>query len=163
MNAMAMTTPRKDVKTPRNLKLTVELVPESSQYPNVRSHVNRDQWEEIKKIVHEKAGDRCEICGEKRSSIECHEVWEYDDQRMVQKLVGFMVLCPKCREVKHMTYAERKGRMNEALQHFKHVNGLSQKAALHYVQEAFTKWRNRNLYRWQLDLSYLKSLVKSYS
>jgi hypothetical protein len=55
--------------------------------------------------VSRQAGHRCELCGgvggsNRGHTIECHEVWDYDDRTWVQRLVRLTALCPACHEVK---------------------------------------------------------------
>jgi hypothetical protein len=44
------------------MKLTIELVPKTSWYSNVRSNVSKDEWDKIKKKCYIKANYKCEIC-----------------------------------------------------------------------------------------------------
>jgi hypothetical protein len=57
-------------------RLTVELVPSTCRYTNVRSHVPKAVWDRLRRQVAAEAGDRCEICGGqgRRWPVECHEV-----------------------------------------------------------------------------------------
>ena len=32
----------------------------------------------------------------------CNEIWDYNDEKHVQKLVGFIELCNNCHNIKHM-------------------------------------------------------------
>ena len=66
--------------------LTIELVPRTSWYRNVRSNVSREEWERLKKITFSRAGYVCELCGGRgrKWPVECHEVFEYDDKRYIQ-------------------------------------------------------------------------------
>ncbi len=63
----------------RLTRLTVELIPRTCWFKNVRSEVTPTQWEKLRKQTLEKAGHRCEVCGA-GGRLECHEVWEYDDE-----------------------------------------------------------------------------------
>lgn len=47
-----------------NYKLTIELVPGTSFFNNVRSAVTTSEWNVIKKKCYKKAGYKCEICGD---------------------------------------------------------------------------------------------------
>lgn len=62
-------------------RLTVELVPRTSWYSNVRSNVLPGVWDRLRRPVFGRARSRCEICGGRGPAhpVECHEVWEYDD------------------------------------------------------------------------------------
>lgn len=85
-------------------KLSVELIPMTSWYSNVRSNVTSKQWDIIRKDTYKKANYKCEICGGKgmTHSVECHEIWDYDEKTKLQKLVRFIALCPNCHKVKHI-------------------------------------------------------------
>ena len=64
----------------QNFKLTIELVPKTSWFTNLRSLVSKEQWDKIRNKVYWKAGYKCEICGSKgpKWPVECHEIWHYD-------------------------------------------------------------------------------------
>lgn len=143
-----------------NTKLTIELVPRSCWYSNVRSEVTPLQWDRIKKIINSAAGYRCEICGGVGAKwpVEVHEVWHYDDENLVQKLMRMISLCPACHEVKHIGLAQTKGRLSQALAHLMEVNGWDAETARRYVTESFDVWQRRSEYRWTLDISYLSKL-----
>ena len=67
------------------IKLTIELVPASSWFNNVRSQVTKYKWEKLKKYTFKRAHYKCEICGQKGRCwpVECHEEWEYDDEHKI--------------------------------------------------------------------------------
>src|SRR5437870_3540405 len=44
-------------------RLTVELVPKTSWYDDIRALVDEATWERIRRRVRRDAGDRCEVCG----------------------------------------------------------------------------------------------------
>lgn len=138
--------------------LTVELVPKTSWYQNVRSHVSKDVWERLKKIIFGRARYKCEICGGRGEKwpVECHEVFAYDDERHIQTLESLIALCPACHEVKHIGLAAMRGRRGAALAHLATVNGWSLPDAELYLEGSFEVWHRRSCHEWQLDLLYLK-------
>ena len=140
--------------------LTVELIPRTSWFTNVRSHVSAAEWERLKRIVSERAGRRCEICGGRgpRWPVECHEVFSYDDGRRVQRLERLVALCPACHEVKHIGLAGVRGRRAEAVRHLARVNGWSASDAELYLEACFETWHRRSCHEWTLDLTHLKEL-----
>lgn len=135
--------------------LTIELVPKTCWYSNVRSEVSKDEWDKIKRTVSSSAGYKCEICNGKgpKWPVECHEIWSYDNG--VQRLERFIALCPSCHEVKHIGLATIKGRREIVVDHFAKVNVLSLEEANKYVLEAFNIWHTRSQHQWSLDISYL--------
>ncbi|HEX8098260.1 MAG TPA: HNH endonuclease [Pyrinomonadaceae bacterium] len=138
--------------------LTVELVPQTSWYKNVRSNVTKEEWDRIRRIVFGRAGRVCEVCGGRgpRWPVECHEVFEYDDARHVQRLVRLLALCPACHEVKHIGLAGVRGRRRQAIAHLARVNNWSVADAKLYVEGCFELWHRRSQHSWTLDLSYLE-------
>ena len=145
-------------------RLTVELVPRSCWYSNVRSNVSAAEWNLCKQFVRERSGDRCEICGGRGSRwpVEAHEVWEYEIKmpRVVQRLVGLIALCPACHEVKHIGRAEAIGRLRPAVAHLKKVNGWTEEHAMDHLETAFAVWNVRSELPWELDISYLYEVLE---
>jgi hypothetical protein len=144
---------------PREL-LTIELVPRTCWYTNVRSNVPPAEWERLRRIVFSRAGNVCEICGGRGSKwpVECHEVFAYDDSARVQKLQRLMALCPACHEVKHIGLAGVRGKRANATAHLARVNHWTREDAELYIEACFEIWYRRSCHEWELDLSYLEQL-----
>lgn len=138
-------------------RLTIELVPKTCWFSNVRDRVSRQDWDRIRSQVYGQADRRCEVCGGRgsRHPVECHEVWEYDDASGVQRLVRMIALCPACHEVKHIGLAGMKGRRDLACAHLAEVNGWTSEVAARCVEDAFAMWRTRSSRTWSLDVSAL--------
>lgn len=138
-------------------RLTIELVPRTSWYSNVRSHVSEAEWDRLRKPVYQRAGSRCEICGGRGPAhpVECHEVWEYDDEARIQRLTGLIALCPACHGVKHLGRAHVKGRGDDAIEQLMRVNGWTASRAEDYVDLVLDIWKLRSQVPWRLDLSWL--------
>ena len=139
--------------------LVVELIPRTSWFKNVRSHVSPAEWERLKKTTFTRAGYRCEVCGGRGSRwpVECHEIFSYDDERHIQRLERLVALCPACHEVKHIGLAGVRGRRAQAVKHLARVNNWSAQDAEFYLEACFEQWHRRSLHEWRLDLSLLKS------
>lgn len=138
--------------------LTIELVPRTAWYKNVRANVPKAVWEKLKQVIFERAQQRCEICGGRgrRWPVECHEIFAYDDERHIQKLVRLIALCPACHEVKHIGLAGIRGKAAAARAHLVKVNNWSSEDAELYIEACFEIWHQRSCHQWSLDLSYLK-------
>jgi len=141
-------------------KLTIELVPSTCWYSNVRSNVSKQDWDILRKNTYKSANYRCEICGGvgKTHPVECHEIWHYDDSLHIQRLDGLIALCPSCHQVKHMGLATINGKQEEAIQHLAKVNNWSLTDAIEYSEASFEIWSQRSKYDWKLDISYLERL-----
>ena len=139
------------------MRLTIELVPSSCWFSNVRAVVTRKQWDSLRSKVYSQAYHLCQICGGvgKKHPVECHEIWHYDDKNLVQKLEGMIALCPSCHMVKHIGLAQLQDRGDRALKHLMKINGLDKTLAEKYIADAFSIWAMRSGKSWKLDLSSL--------
>jgi len=144
-----------------NYKLTIELVPSTSWFNNIRDMVSQSDWDTIKSLTFKHAGYKCEICGGKgpKWPVECHEIWKYDDVNNVQKLVRTIALCPDCHACKHIGFQMTKmpKRVPRLLNHFCNVNGISAKEAEDYIVECFQEHHRRSQERWEVDVSWIKN------
>ena len=141
------------------LKLTIELVPATCWYSNVRSNVRPGTWTMLQRRVAEDAKQLCQICTGQGivRPVEAHEVWDYHDGLKVQRLAGLIALCPDCHAVKHIGRAIALGTHARALDWFMRVNGIDAGRALAEVQKALNQQRERSRYAWRLDVNVLAS------
>ena len=139
------------------MKLTVELVPKTVWYRNVRSNVSRQQWDKIRKRCYKLAKYKCEVCGSvgPKHPVECHEIWHYDDKNYIQTLTGLIALCPNCHKAKHPGLAKINGETELVINQLMTVNDMTRKEVIKYMSEAFQVYRDRSRYEWSTDLSYL--------
>jgi len=140
------------------MKLTIELVPRTSFYVNIRSILSRREWELIRKDTLTKANNLCEICGgvSATRALDCHEVWEYDDLNHIQKLIKFTALCNRCHEVKHIGKAQIDGKLDRAEDWFREINNLDYYTSKNLIIRAFDLWAARSQHKWQLDITVLR-------
>lgn len=142
-------------------KLSIELVPKTSWYSNVRSILKSNEWDLLRKSCYEKAGNVCEICGDigtnqnHRHKVECHEIWDYNEKTRVQKLTGFISLCPNCHTVKHAGLAFIQNKQDLVYKQLVKVNGYETSDAHQDLKEAFDTFRERSQYSWYTDMEYL--------
>jgi len=138
--------------------LTIELVPASSFYNNVRSNVSQAEWDVLRKDCYKKAEYKCEVCSGKgpKHPVECHEIWNYDDESCEQTLKGLIALCPNCHSTKHFGYARISGKEKEIKAHMMKINCLTDKQADDYIEEVFNIWEERSKKKWTLDISFLE-------
>lgn len=139
------------------MKLEIELVPATSFYNNVRSIVPSEKWDILRKQCYKNANYQCEICGGKGEKwpIECHELWQYDDKNNIQKLIRLIGLCPNCHEVKHFGHTQLMGNSERAISHMMKVNNIDRKEVEKIIENSFEIWRERSLYDWEIDISFL--------
>ena len=112
-------------------KLTVELIPSTCHFSNVRTTVTSTEWDKIRHISYAAADNKCEICKSNgilqgyKHKVECHEIWNYDDINHVQTLVGLVSLCPTCHQVKHIGRAIAIGKLTVCKKQLAKVNNWS--------------------------------------
>ena len=139
-----------------NLCLTIELVPQTCWYSNMRKVLSQAEWDKLRKQVYAQYHHQCGICSA-TGMLHYHEIWHYDDEAHVQALRGLIALCVWCHHVKHIGLAgilATKGKLDfeRVIAHFMNVNACSQEVfRLHYKQ-AFEQWRERSQYTWKTDL-----------
>ena len=147
------------------MKLTIELVPSTAWYSNVRSNVTKSEWDKIRRKSYAKAENKCEICGDVgtnqgvRHKVECHEIWEYNDKKHTQTLVGLISLCPFCHKSKHAGLASIKGELDIVINQLSKVNQMTKKEAKAYINRSFDTFNQRSQHEWELDISYLEEYM----
>lgn len=146
------------------MKLTIELVPSTCWYNNLRKYMSKAEWDRLRRSVYAEYGHRCAVCGASGMMI-CHEIWRYDDENHIQALMGFTALCSMCDHVKHIGFAgilAKQGKLdfNKVVEHFMKVNECDKAAFEAHYQDAFAQWRARSQYQWTTDLGEYSHLIK---
>lgn len=148
------------------MKLTIEIVPKPCWYKNVRSEVTSAEWDVIKNKCYNQAGRKCEICGGSGRTqgyshdVECHEIWHYDDEKHIQRLDGFIALCPMCHKVKHIGLSSQNGEYEMCVKHLRTVNKWSRRRENKYLDEVQQQFLERSKHIWTIDLSYVEEYLK---
>jgi len=155
---------KEKVKRP---KLRIELVPSTSWYDNLRKVLPKSEWDKIRKKVYANYRHRCGICGAERR-LNCHEVWEYDDKKYSQKLLGFIALCDMCHHVKHIGLAgilASTGSLDyeKVVEHFMKVNDCDEEIFKKHKERAFDEWRKRSQHEWRVDLGEYENIIRGAS
>lgn len=147
-------------------KLTIDLIPRTSWYNNVRERVTTDQWDIIRKKCYKIAEYKCQICGDTGLNqgfthpVECHEVWVFDDKNDTQILKDFIALCPLCHKTKHYGLAKINNEEEKVLSHLMRINNIGIRTAKRYVETCFSIWKNRNKKNWIVDVNYINKYIK---
>jgi 5-methylcytosine-specific restriction endonuclease McrA len=148
-------------------RLSVELIPRTAFYSNLRSHLTDAAWDKVRKKCYFIANYTCEICSDKGINqgfghpVECHEIWQYDDENGKQILIRLIALCPLCHKVKHAGLAQTNGEEELVINHLMKVNDTGRTKAKNYLKKCFEQWEERNKINWETDISYVKSYLKN--
>jgi hypothetical protein len=147
------------------LKLKIDLVPETCWYKTLRGRMRRPLWDNLRKKVYADQGILCAVC-QAEGRLNCHEIWEYDETRHVQRLEGFQAVCSMCHHATHFGKAHLladQGRLdlNAVIEHFMKVNSVGREVFESHKTAAFRIWRERSTHQWQTDLGEWVSLVSA--
>ncbi len=142
------------------LKLNFEIIPTGAFNFNLRSQFSKNAWDIIRKDAYSRSNGKCAICGAPKTRLEAHEVWDFNKENKVQKLVDVIGICHSCHTVIHINRAHLTNEIDKAIAHFKKVNGVDYQGYITALKKA-----NENnlelskIYDWSLDLSYLKKYI----
>jgi len=147
------------------LRLRIELIPSTVWYSSLYRLLPSDVWNNIRNEIIAKDGRKCQICGETEGMMNLHEMWEYDDKKHIQKLVGFILLCKMCHHVKHIGLAgilADKGELDygELIEHFCRVNNCTERDFEEIRERAFEIWENRSQHEWKQDFGKYAAFIK---
>ena len=161
------------------MKLEIDLVPSTAWYSNLRTKIPSQEWDKIRKQSYANANYRCQICGSDgkdqilvtkgslNGTLNCHEIWEYDDKKHIQKLNGFLALCNDCHMIKHIGFGmiqALKGLldMDKLINHFTKINQVNRKTFDKHHEISFEVWRERSKHKWTTDLNQWSNLVSKH-
>ncbi len=138
----------------KNFKLSIELVPETCWHNNLRSLLPKEKWGVLRKKVYADYKNRCGICGN-TGRLEAHEMWQYDDENHIQKLIGIIALCSLCHGVSHFGRSETVASpawRERLIAHFMKINGATRGEFEAHRQEAYKIFEERSQHSWKLSL-----------
>jgi hypothetical protein len=152
-------------KKEKTLKLEIELVPKTAWNKSLSELLPRKAWNGIRENIIRDNGKKCQICGETNVVMNLHEVWKYDDDKHIQKLEGFILLCGLCHHVKHIGLAgilARQGKLDydKVVEHFCRVNECTKREFEKHKTEAFEIWERRSKHQWKQDFGKYKEFIK---
>ena len=149
----------------KDIKLKIEMVPEPLWNTNLRYLLKPKKWQEIRKIElkrtqNDKYQFCCEICTRAKDSLDCHEIWVYDDVNHIQTLEGLIMLCKQCHLIKHIGFSsnlamEGKCNFNGLIQHFCYLNKLTPEDFYNHYLEEYGKWEERGKHEWTQNLNFI--------
>lgn len=138
------------------MKLEIEFVPTKLRYSSFWRVFSKEEWDNIKNKITEENG-RCQICGETGDNLTLDAMWNYNDNKHVQRLEGFILICEMCHYIKHLGIAETladRGLLdyNRLIDHFCKVNNCSREEFEERRAKAYEIWERRSMYKWKRDL-----------
>ena len=145
------------------LRLTIELIPSSTWGMSLRKLASVRDWSKIRERCIKENKNRCGICDTK-GRLSCHEIWEFDDLKHIQRLVGFNALCNMCHSIKHIGNTLRlakEGKLDyeSVVRHFVEVNRCSSKTFYEHREAEYKKWKGRSRHEWEVDFGEYKNIL----
>ena len=127
------------------------LTPRSCFITNSKYFVSAKDWQRINKFVISRAEGKCELCDVESSNLFVEEVYEFDDESYIQKLIRYMTICKACSNL----YSMVKGNPN--VEHLMFVGSMLREDAEEYIKDRQDVRSTFSGYTWDLDLDILKS------
>jgi len=142
-----------------NMRLGLQLIPESAFYSNLRNALGPRSWSALSKKIREENSYTCKYCPfiedrSRRLYTHLHEVWEFDITTKTQKLVDFECICPTCHSVHHWGLSRVQGKdMDYLLEHACEINNCTRQQFEEHIKKSFSTWRDLSYIKWSLDFS----------
>jgi hypothetical protein len=151
--------PRRYKETVNPPYLVPEMLPVSTWEDNLRTRLQPEHWDRLRRYCYRAAGGKCEICGKLDDKpLECHEEWKFDDVKKIQKLKRLLALCTLCHKAHHLGFAKRAGIYTDVLEHIKQVNGWTNAELNPALDRAEDVCNERSRHPWKLDISWVFSV-----
>ncbi|MGZ2749930.1 hypothetical protein [Burkholderia stagnalis] len=148
--------------------VTGDLIPETSWGASLYNLLAPAAWEALRAPVLARNHRVCELCGIQLSSLDVHEIWEYDcppDDEMarrdeltvfgVQRLCGLMSVCQDCHLCFHLGLANARGKLSTTLDRLAALNNWSRREVDDYYQIIGDRWERASQIHWMLDFAGL--------
>lgn len=144
--------------------LFVDLIPSTCFFTNVRSCVERSDWDRLRTHIYERARQRCECCGvdckaSTTTRMEAHERWSFEEgpgSRRRQRLVRLVALCRECHQATHMQLSDVSGWGEASRLHLRKVTGMTEEECEQHIAQAYALAEARSDGPWDLDLGLIK-------
>lgn len=128
------------------MKLEIEPRPISTWGVTLANRLPKKEWDGVRAEVYREADYKCQICGDVNSKLHCHEVWKFDDRKLIQRLAGFLCLCQLCHDVKHFGRSSQvypKEYVDKLVRHWCKVNRKTKRDFAQYMAKIFAINRKR--------------------
>ena len=145
----------------KELKLDFEILPTGAWNNNLRRVLSKSAWDFIRRDAYDRAGGKCAICGRQSKRLEAHERWSFNKEKRLQKLEDVLGICHACHSVIHIARTQLLGFEDEAIKHFRKVNGCDYQGYINALSNATQKSVELSTVDcWALDLTWLERFIK---
>ena len=105
-------------------------MPNSTWGISLANKLPKEEWNFIRRECYKNAGYRCEVCFSNVDSLNAHELWKFDDRKLLQIFNGLECCCILCHDVHHFgrsSMVYELPRIEELIRHWCKVNKLRYK------------------------------------
>lgn len=157
---------KKDIKKYKHLKLKMDAIPGGNQQSNLARILPKKLWNIIRENTKIECNNKCSICNSSSHRLLCHEVWEYDDTKHIQKLKKCTMLCSLCHFATHpgvALYASKNSEININIikKHFQQINECEETIYDTYKKHTDTLTLYRSLKDWKIDYGNYNYLINT--
>ena len=142
----------------------IELEPLSSQtwWSNSSLHYNKNIWYQYEKLVKDISKGYCFVCGKhcKTSDIVLNDLWDFDDEKKIQTLIGVYPSCLFCHQINTVTLNQTKEKHEEIKNHLMQVNNWKYTVADEHLKRTLKKKAERDKSEWIVNIDYLINEIK---
>ena len=141
--------------------LCVDMIPESSFGASLKNLLTDSSWNEIRRSSYHASGTVCLCCGEGSGALQCHEVWDFDDQPagdgwQTQRLKGLLAVCGPCHMMFQPGLANIRGLSEDIQNRLRTINVWSSDEYNQHAQHGNRMHAIRSRVSWRLDFSDFK-------
>ena len=147
------------------IKLTIELIPQSTWGKNCRSMLTTNQWNYLKKQIVSAADNVCQICKGEDITLDCHEEWGYNYHKRIQYLKSLKAICKLCHYAKHFgrtKVVESQEVFNLTYSHILRVNKMTPAQFVDYMIDIETEQGIRTQVNWTVNINKVNDYLPSY-
>lgn len=146
-----------------------DMIPMTSWGSSLANLLTKTSWDQLRHPLIDDHNRVCELCGQKQTTLDVHEVWSYfitespkDAIRAprpsgrpfgIQRLDRLMGLCKACHACFHLGKANVDGHLVVTLERLRLLNRWSKTDIDTYYAQLGKRWSLLNRFDWVLDLS----------
>lgn len=152
-------------------RIGIEICPEKCTGINLHSHdiIDINLWKDISNQVRGKQRKTCQCCGVithggntgEMSEMVAHEVWDFDKENHVQRLVYIACVCKRCHLTIHYVNLLKSQKLDDreciiSKGHYLEVNHCAEVVFEKELDKALMAYRELNQCKegWKLDITY---------
>jgi hypothetical protein len=111
-----------------HLRLAIQPLPNSTWGISLSQKLDKETWDYLRRECYKGANYRCEICFSDMGGLNAHELWKFDDKKLLQIFNGLECVCTSCHEVHHFGRSSlvfNLPQIEELIRHWCRVNRMT--------------------------------------